>query len=62
MVALGSSTSTKIVFVLVLGPRLASVRSLLKKGMMEKDNADALIACKDLSCSTMLDGPIAEKR
>ena len=57
MVALESSRrSTMIAFVVVV---VRSVRSLSKEGMMEKDNE--FVQSGFLSCSTMLDGPIAEK-
>ena len=57
MVALESSRrSTMIAFVVVV---VRSVRSLSKEGMMEKDNE--FVQSRFLSCSTMLDGPMAEK-
>ena len=55
MVALQSSRSTMIAFFAVV----RSVRSLSKEGMMEKDNE--FVQSRFLSCSTMLDGPMAEK-
>ena len=59
MVALESSRSTMIAFDIFVVAVVFSVRSLSKEGRMMGDNE--FVQSGFLSCSTMLDGPIAEK-